>query len=596
MSFDTGNPIGSTDFRDLSDNASNFDKFANGPQPTYQNRLGELKLSITGMNEAFNNAQDGREAEFQTALQATGFVDIGNYAAGLTVTGRNQVFARNGVFYSANAALVLPYTLTGNWAAEGSNFILRADAPLRSDLAASSGAALIGRPSGQTVATELDALASAIANANTAIGNLVIRLHVQAPDTATLRTLALADASSLIQLTNVAAKVLAVPAQSTVAWAADTLIAVFNDGSTTMQVSAASGVTIKVAAGGSLNVPPAGLVYLKRLAADKWLLIGQGAGASAVARIKAFGDSITVGVGASSPAFGYINRETEILNIPITNKGVNADCTWDCAQKVFNETIEINEVSQIMIGTNDSRRYGTTSNNLDTFKRAHLALLAWLAIPEIGRLRANNPLLTYTGTWATGTAYGSNFVRVASAPGAKVSMSFTGTCVYACFTRQFGATSTGTVRIDGNVVGSITSAGYNQVTNNGLDYGPSLYRFSGLSNTTHTIEFTVDSASGAQALAFEGFAVPSASLTRKLNVINIPRQTAAGGGVDATNAAYNALVLENVNLLKSDGLKITLADAATVINPATDLAADGLHPNDAGHLKIAQTAVTAFAL
>lgn len=157
MAFETGNPLGSSDFRDLSDNAVAFDKFANGPDPAYANRLGQLKLSVTGMNEEFDNAQEGRDAQFQAALLATGFIDIGNYAAGLTITLRNQVFARNGVYYSANAALVLPYTLTGNWAAEGSNFILRADAPLRSDLASANGATIVGDGTG-TVATSLRAV------------------------------------------------------------------------------------------------------------------------------------------------------------------------------------------------------------------------------------------------------------------------------------------------------------------------------------------------------------------------------------------------------------------------------------------------------
>ncbi|MCP4197086.1 MAG: hypothetical protein GY762_08030, partial [Proteobacteria bacterium] len=140
MPYNTNNPLGSKDPRDLYDNATNFDNYANGPDPMYPNRFGVQKLSIEGMNQQFDAAQTGPDEQFQAALLATGFVDIGNYAAGLTITARNQVFAYNGLFYSAGPGLALPYTLTGNWAAEGSNFLLRADAPLRADLAASSGA------------------------------------------------------------------------------------------------------------------------------------------------------------------------------------------------------------------------------------------------------------------------------------------------------------------------------------------------------------------------------------------------------------------------------------------------------------------------
>lgn len=173
MPYDTGNPLGSNDFKDLSDNAVNFDKLSNGDEPAYVDRLGHLRISVSGMNEQFNDAQEGRDEQFQTALLATGFVDIGNYAAGLTITARNQVFARNGVYYSANAALVLPYTLTGDWAAEGSNFILRADAPLRSDLASANGATMVGRGS-STVGADLSSAETRITaleqNPSTPIG------------------------------------------------------------------------------------------------------------------------------------------------------------------------------------------------------------------------------------------------------------------------------------------------------------------------------------------------------------------------------------------------------------------------------------------
>ena len=53
MAYNTNNPLGSNDFRDLSDNATNFDNYANGPQPAYPNRFGAQKLSIEGQQQAF---------------------------------------------------------------------------------------------------------------------------------------------------------------------------------------------------------------------------------------------------------------------------------------------------------------------------------------------------------------------------------------------------------------------------------------------------------------------------------------------------------------------------------------------------------------
>lgn len=149
MAYNTNNPLGSNDFKDLSDNAVNFDYFANGSQPAYPNRLGQLKLSIEGMLQQFQAAQVGRAAQFETFVASLGFVWIGDYGAGLTFTTRSQYMVRAGEQYALADSTTLPYTTTGDWAAEVSKFkLLDPDSTLRQDLASSvagSGAALLGR-------------------------------------------------------------------------------------------------------------------------------------------------------------------------------------------------------------------------------------------------------------------------------------------------------------------------------------------------------------------------------------------------------------------------------------------------------------------
>lgn len=136
MAYNTGNPVGSSDFRDLSDNAVNFDKYSVGTDPAYPNRLGVLKLSIEGMNQEFNNAQDGRDAQFEAQLAAMGYTWLGDYGPGLNFTSRNQYTVRDGVPYAVANATTLPYTSTGNWALEVSKFkVINVDDILRSDLA-----------------------------------------------------------------------------------------------------------------------------------------------------------------------------------------------------------------------------------------------------------------------------------------------------------------------------------------------------------------------------------------------------------------------------------------------------------------------------
>jgi len=145
--FNTGNPIGSTAPKDLSDNAQVFDKLVNGTDPRVTDRTGHERLSWEGIEYEFENAQDGRAAEFtadQTArdvafqnfLTSSGYYSIGDYGPGLVLSARNQYFIRDGYAYRAAPATTLPYTTTGNWALEQSNFVLFSqDDILRQDLA-----------------------------------------------------------------------------------------------------------------------------------------------------------------------------------------------------------------------------------------------------------------------------------------------------------------------------------------------------------------------------------------------------------------------------------------------------------------------------
>jgi hypothetical protein len=129
MTFNTGNPVGSTDARDLYDNAQNLDKFSLGQELEYPDRLGVPRKSLAGIR-----------AEVTEALSRLGYQVIGDYAAGLVVQNFGQVFRKDGEFYRAKAALALPYPLNGNWAVDAPNFVSVGDAVLRQELAGDNGA------------------------------------------------------------------------------------------------------------------------------------------------------------------------------------------------------------------------------------------------------------------------------------------------------------------------------------------------------------------------------------------------------------------------------------------------------------------------
>ena len=77
MTYNTGNAIGSTDPRDLSDNSKNFDRAVNSADETFVDRLGQRRLTIAGMAAA---ATDGNPA-VGAAAQAVGAAATASAAA-----------------------------------------------------------------------------------------------------------------------------------------------------------------------------------------------------------------------------------------------------------------------------------------------------------------------------------------------------------------------------------------------------------------------------------------------------------------------------------------------------------------------------------
>ena len=162
MTFNTGNPVPSTDPRDLYDNAENLDKLVNGADPFYADRKGKLRQSWAGMEDDFDTAQAGREntftlsqadkeSRFQAFLVSSGYVSRGDYAANVVLEKRNEYVAVDAAttgttagLYRPNAAATLPLTLTGTWATDSANLVLLGDDVLRQELAGHGGAGSVG--------------------------------------------------------------------------------------------------------------------------------------------------------------------------------------------------------------------------------------------------------------------------------------------------------------------------------------------------------------------------------------------------------------------------------------------------------------------
>ena len=133
--FNTGNPIGSTDARDLSDNAENFDTALGTTASTWVDRLGVTRDSFEGR------------------LAKGSFYRVGTFAAGYTLTNMRQTLEYSGHEYSWAGAFPKVVAASATPATSGDigagAWVDRTDVTLRSDLASESGSELVGyQPAG----------------------------------------------------------------------------------------------------------------------------------------------------------------------------------------------------------------------------------------------------------------------------------------------------------------------------------------------------------------------------------------------------------------------------------------------------------------
>lgn len=133
--YATGNPIGSSDPKDLYDNSENLDLLMLGAALYYADRKGVNRLSWKGIEE-----------QFLQFLARSGFVftDPQTYQAGIVITAYNQIFVRDGHMYSLSTSVALPYATTGDWATESVSLVQRTEQTILETLAAATGAMLVG--------------------------------------------------------------------------------------------------------------------------------------------------------------------------------------------------------------------------------------------------------------------------------------------------------------------------------------------------------------------------------------------------------------------------------------------------------------------
>lgn len=167
--YNTGNPIESTDVRDMSDNAKNFDEFSNSTNPSFNDRLGVARNTISGISSRadsvileaqneLNEAIYNIEAAGAAAVDAVGFErGSGDFVTGFTVmpgmrnvawlnpapAGDNNLYSWSGEV-PPTGKVVPPNSTPETTGGFVNAWAPRTDETLRGELYDNSGAGLIG--------------------------------------------------------------------------------------------------------------------------------------------------------------------------------------------------------------------------------------------------------------------------------------------------------------------------------------------------------------------------------------------------------------------------------------------------------------------
>jgi lysophospholipase L1-like esterase len=329
-------------------------------------------------------------------------------------------------------------------------------------------------------------------------------------------------------------------------------------------------------------------------------------------KYRSFGDSITAGVGASVYANAYAPLTAAALGITTnyTNRGVGNDQAADCVNHVFNyenSSSTSAALYSLMIGTNDWHMFGIGAHEA-TFNLEHRAILSWLATRSEDRVDAGTVLGT---NWASDTTFAAVTGAKSTTNGAVNTYSVTtyGKPLYIWSRMIDGNGGTFSISVDGGAAVNVNCFAPTTIsTVNGATSSVQLTRIV-VPAGVHSVVITVTSATAAgNIVGVVSMGTPSAH-----TYYTSPRVACSGinpsGGdnsqaatpalAQAATAQYTMDVLDNVELLQSDGLDIVYVDNRAAMQDgavALMISATDLHPNDAGHAALSKKFVFALQL
>lgn len=341
-----------------------------------------------------------------------------------------------------------------------------------------------------------------------------------------------------------------------------------------------------------------------------------------------FGDSIGGATGATSTGpgnvpfqngYSYLVQQT--IGGPFLLGGVAGDMEADVNYKWIYRAANpqgagIDPVYAHELGTNDAINYLGDANKQKIFQRLDLGSLAWLAVPRSNKTFAQNCTL------AGGMANDANTIfaglgAVATTNGATASCAITAPkandTIYACYLIQDANTGTFTLSLDGvaqtdpfngtTTWNAFGDGGAAIQTQNGVKSGVACARFTGVSAGSHTVLFTVTSATGSTAAVWPQWvgAAPASSTQNPYVIAVSPNQQNTGSAGAPFVATYQGFISGIVSNLAADGLNVSYSNTSNALlnspscgngNQAAMFAncyADNIHPNNTGHSVMAST-------
>ncbi|WP_263419067.1 SGNH/GDSL hydrolase family protein [Terriglobus albidus] len=325
-----------------------------------------------------------------------------------------------------------------------------------------------------------------------------------------------------------------------------------------------------------------------------------------------FGDSITCGY-TSSPAdgtgyiysnegyAGQVSMEMEKTPHNLCRPGdLAADMARLWVYPNTNSVMGKNQVYTVMIGTNDANYCGDSNGCIDNWERSAGAAIAWLALPDKDKV-LGSAITNTSGSWSRDSdlPIGSSTTDANAAVTFTIDAASAGKILYLAY-RVFDPglrdTTQATVSIDGTVAGQLNSAvdtGHLIATWWSTQESIFLAKYPLVSAGKHTVTLSTASTGGFFSFLWGGISSQNYNnLPGAPSVLlgSVPR--AKADDLNYEILLYNKRFLEMANEFQQQGMNVTTVDTFHVYD-TSDLS-DDLHPNLAGHTKLAAAFQAAF--